>query len=417
MPTATGGYLYQPLPFSPDEALPVRSFLFRLYAHCFVDELMLIYAFYAVMFVDRGMSPMQISILLAAWCAITIVLEIPSGVLADRHSRKGLMVIGSGFRALGYLCWLFFPGFWGFLAGFILWGIEGALGSGAFEAFLYDELKHLGREAEYALVQGRCRSIGQLGIVASAAIASWAVSFGYDVLIWSSSIAALVAGALLLSLPSAAPVAPIGSSGYGAYMTTLRAGIGEVVLRPYVRRLVLFATMAMALAGTLDEYWSIFLDEMGMEPWVLGLFLSVLCSVQALASWTAHRFVDVSDSTIYGGCLLGGLCLTISAWWAHAAGIFLLLIFVFILQVIDIVYDARLQAAIPSAHRATASSVKSFGFEVGGILLTMVMGLVVTGRTYQLGFETFGVLTTLLGIIYLTMGQQTARTPVGDAPR
>ena len=37
----------------------MNSFLFRLYSHCFVDELMLIYPFYAVMFVDHGLSPME----------------------------------------------------------------------------------------------------------------------------------------------------------------------------------------------------------------------------------------------------------------------------------------------------------------------------------------------------------------------
>ena len=47
----------------------MKSFLTRLYAHCFFDELMLIYPFYAVMFVDHGLTPRQIATLLAVWCA------------------------------------------------------------------------------------------------------------------------------------------------------------------------------------------------------------------------------------------------------------------------------------------------------------------------------------------------------------
>ena len=180
----------------------MRSFLIRLYCHCFVDELMLIYPFCALMFVDHGLSPMEIATLLAVWCATTIVLEVPSGALADRHSRKAIMVFGAVLRAGGYTCWALFPEFWGFLAGFVLWGIEGALGSGAFEALVYDELKRFGRPREYARVMGRCRGLGQAGIVVSAGAASWVVSSGYEVLIAASVAAAVAAGGLLLSLPT-----------------------------------------------------------------------------------------------------------------------------------------------------------------------------------------------------------------------
>jgi len=124
------------------------------------------------MFVDHGLSPIEIATLISAWCATTIILEVPSGVLADRHSRKAIMVFGAVLRAGGYTCWALFPEFWGFLVGFVLWGIEGALGSGAFEALVYDELKRFGRQDEYARVMGRCRGLGQAGIVVSAAAAS-----------------------------------------------------------------------------------------------------------------------------------------------------------------------------------------------------------------------------------------------------
>ena len=378
----------------------MRSFLIRLYGHCFVDELMLIYPFYAVMFVDYGLSPMEISTLLAAWCATTLVLEVPSGVLADRHSRKAIMVFGAVVRAAGYTCWALFPGFWGFLAGFVLWGTEGALGSGAFEALVYDELKRFGRQDDYARVQGRCRGLGQVGIVISAVIASWAVSCGYEVLIGASVVAAIAAGGLLLSLPPA-PRAATRAPGRAANVAPLRAGVGEVVLRPYVRHLVLFASLALALGGTLDEYWPIFATEAGLPRYTPGLLLAVLCGTQALASFVAHRFVDWPSRAIFVAFTGCGSGLFVAAWAMQPAAVVLVVSFVFVLQAIDVVYDARLQAAIPSEYRATASSVKSFTSEVGGIPVVMAMGLAVTGRSYQVGFEAFGAAIALVGVAYL----------------
>ncbi|HJP32429.1 MAG: MFS transporter [Candidatus Latescibacteria bacterium] len=393
----------------------MNSFLFRLYSHCFVDELMLIYPFYAVMFVDHGLSPMELATLLAVWCATTIVLEVPSGVLADRHSRKAIMVFGAVLRACGYTCWALFPSFWGFLVGFVLWGIEGALGSGAFEALVYDELKRFGRQDDYARVQGRCRGLGQAGIVAASLAASWVVSSGYEILIAASAAAALAAGGLLLSLPTAPPVAPTGATGWAAYAVTLRAGVGEVVLRPYVRHLVLFATVALSLGGTLEEYWPILAVEIGLPEYAPGVLLAVLCGTQALASFMAHRFVDLSSRTVFSVFAACGAGLFVAAWSMHPAAILLVVLFVFVFQAIDIVYDARLQAVIPSEHRATASSVKGFASEVAGIPVVMAMGIAVTDRSYRLGFEAFGVAIVLVGVCYLLRAGRLPRPADADS--
>jgi MFS family permease len=393
----------------------VTTFLIRLYGHCFVDELMLIYPFYAVMFVDDGLTPLQVSTLFAAWSATTLLLEVPSGVLADRHSRKTIMVAGAVLRATGYGCWALFPGFWGFLVGFVLWGIEGALGSGAFEALVYDELKHFGRESEYARILGRCRSLGLIGVVVSGLIASIAVSAGYVVLIAASSTAALVAGVLLMSLPTAAPVATVGGGGFRAYVDTLQRGVGSVVLRRAVCHIVVFAALARALGGTLEEYWPIFISEMGMAPFALGLFMSLMCGVQAFASFVAHRFVDLPSRPIFAVFALSGLLLSAAAWSMHIAAIGLILLFVFVFQAVDIIYDARLQSAIASDHRATASSVKSLFSEVGGIILVMSMGAIVTNGSYQIGFLWFGAAIGVIGLVFLLAGSPRLDVDAGGA--
>ena len=93
------------------------------------------------MFAEFSMQPWQIASLLIVWSATAFTLEVPSGVLADKYSRRNILFIGQCIRSLGYLCWLFLPNYIGFLIGFILWGIESALSSGTFQSLLYDELK------------------------------------------------------------------------------------------------------------------------------------------------------------------------------------------------------------------------------------------------------------------------------------
>ncbi|MBD03081.1 MAG: hypothetical protein CME24_01905 [Gemmatimonadetes bacterium] len=181
-----------------------------------------------------------------------------------------------------------------------------------------------------------------------------------------------------------------------------------------MRHLVLFAALVFALGGTLEEYWPIFISSMGVAPYSLGLFLSLTCGVQALASFFAHRFVDMPSRILFSALAVSGVGLFIAARSMHVAGVLLILFFVFVFQVIDIIYDARLQAAIPSDHRATVSSVKSFVAETGGDVVVLAMGLIVTGSLYSTGFWGFGVAVAGVGLVYLLVS---ARLPLAENHR
>src|SRR3712207_4273351 len=114
-----------------------------------------IYPLYALLFVDSGLSDLQISVLFALWSAVGILTEVPSGALADRFSRRSCLVAGDLLKAAGFAAWVLLPGFTGFAAGFVLWGIGASLASGAQEALLYDGLVAAGAREHYAAVSGR----------------------------------------------------------------------------------------------------------------------------------------------------------------------------------------------------------------------------------------------------------------------
>ena len=80
----------------------MRGFLVRLYAFTALQESMVIYPFYAVMFVDHGLTAPEISVLFAAWAGIVLLLEVPSGVLADRLSRRMILCAAQWIRAAGH---------------------------------------------------------------------------------------------------------------------------------------------------------------------------------------------------------------------------------------------------------------------------------------------------------------------------
>jgi MFS family permease len=135
------------------------------------------------------------------------VLQVPSGVIADRWSRRQILAWAQLARGVGFVVWLIYPHFWGFFVGLQLWGIKSAFTSGTYEALLYDELKARGLAPDYTRIFGRTRAVQSGGVLLAALGAAVVVRFGYAATLIASVVSVTLAFATALSLPAAPPAA------------------------------------------------------------------------------------------------------------------------------------------------------------------------------------------------------------------
>lgn len=380
----------------------MNKLLVKLYAYKFFEDFVLIYPLYAVMFTDYGMEPWEVGTLLTTWSVTAFLLEVPSGVWADKYSRKHLLFLGQVIRAAGYLCWALFPSFWGFLIGFMAWGVESATSSGTFQALVYDELKLVGKEAEFTKVIGRCRSISFIAVLIASVLASPAIALGYTTIIVWSSLAVLAAGMIILSLPRARQAE---STRETEYWSIFRTGIRELQDKPGLVHFLIFLALATALPGALDEFWTIFADQSGLPKYGLGLFLATLSGAEAVGSFLAHRFEHFSNRSFYLTFTINGLILGLAAWWFQVPALLLLVVFSFSFTLMQVIFEGRLQHTIESNSRATIASVSGFITEIGALAVFFSFGWAAQLAGYRMGFLIFAGVIALVGLIYWIWGK------------
>src|SRR5690606_27021077 len=96
----------------------------RMFVLAFMSEFIVIYPFYVIMFGERGdVSAAGIGLLLAIWMIVSVLAEVPTGVIADKFSKKWSLVLGHALQFLTFAAWLAAPNFIGYLVGFIIWGV------------------------------------------------------------------------------------------------------------------------------------------------------------------------------------------------------------------------------------------------------------------------------------------------------
>ena len=114
--------------------------LFRVFFNC-----RFYYPIYLVMFLDFGLTISEFATLNLIWAIAIILLEVPSGALADHIGRKRLVIL-SAILMIGEISILIFTPvgspivFWMFVINRILSGAAEAAASGADEALAYDSI-------------------------------------------------------------------------------------------------------------------------------------------------------------------------------------------------------------------------------------------------------------------------------------
>jgi MFS family permease len=114
------------------------------------------YPVYALLFLQHGLSWEDFGILNGIWAITIILLEVPSGALADTLGRKKLMVLAAICMVIEMLALLFAPMngseyvFFLFALNRIISGLAEAAASGADEALAYDSLKEAGMEKDWS---------------------------------------------------------------------------------------------------------------------------------------------------------------------------------------------------------------------------------------------------------------------------
>lgn len=144
--------------------------LFRFCLYGFLKNQRYFEPFLVVVFLDRGLSFTAIGSLVAAQQLVVNLLEIPSGVLADRWGRRRALLLAFGLYLGGLLLWGLSAGLLATGAAALLFAAGDAFRSGAHKALIFAWLRQNGRESERTRVYGLTRSWSKIGSAVSIAI-------------------------------------------------------------------------------------------------------------------------------------------------------------------------------------------------------------------------------------------------------
>ncbi len=126
-------------------------------------------AVFVFVFLARGLSMAEILLLQTIFTAAAFALEVPTGAWADRLGRRRSMRLGSLLMAVASVGYFLAPGFITLALCEISFAAGLTLTSGADSAYLYDQLKSVGRTSEYPRREAAANAAKYVGLGVAAA--------------------------------------------------------------------------------------------------------------------------------------------------------------------------------------------------------------------------------------------------------
>ena len=108
---------------------------------------------------ERGLTLGQVLLFQAVLSVVAVVSQVPTGILADRYGRRPTMLAASALWIVAFPMLGLSEEIPALLAALALFGVGEALMTGADDAFLFDALRALGRESEFAHRVGRLHAV------------------------------------------------------------------------------------------------------------------------------------------------------------------------------------------------------------------------------------------------------------------
>ncbi len=156
---------------STGTAAQIKRRLFPLQVAVMLQGFLLWVPIEKLFMTEIGFTPVTVGVMAAAYAAVVPLVEFPSGILADRWSRRGVMIIGALSLAISSLVGGLSDNVITYIVAAMILGIYFAMNSGTVDAVVYDTLlEETGTNDGYERQIGRVRLLESGSFVVSAVI-------------------------------------------------------------------------------------------------------------------------------------------------------------------------------------------------------------------------------------------------------
>lgn len=348
----------------------------------------------AIQLVSVGeVTVQELAIIAIVTSIIQVILQLPTGYIADKWGNKLAIVLGCAISATSPLFYIFMPNFIGGMLAAVLFFGGYAFQSGAIEAFMHDTLEALGKENEYSKVMGRAQSYGLIGnvVLISLIPATYAINNNLPFAIGFVSLLIM----LWLAISFTYPKHESEVKGKNPF-----AAVRNIVTAQNIA-LFIFAGFMAGVANRGGEYRELLFKDIGIAVAIFGFLLALGSIVGAVMGRYIHVLDKLKPMTFYlFDLLFMSFCIAlIGITKSPVLAVIGFTLFAGYTRVRLIIFQAKLLHDIRHTYKATLISALNLFTIIGEVGAITILSKTIGFKGYTTGYLLFGVSVLGIGLL------------------
>lgn len=357
------------------------------------DALIPAYTIERLFWESRTITIQEVVYLEILYAVLVVMLEVPTGVLADRFEHRRLLQIGTALEWGSFVVLLVSFSFGGFALAIALSGIGAAFRSGAENALLYETLEQDGKAGTFERTIGRLNVIGIVAAVLAAISGSLlATRFPFELNYVLSIVSLFIATACSFGLVEPRRVVS------DERLTWADIAAGFRFIRQHRQLFIVTSLFVVTISAFnfIDEFWQLYARDVALPIYWFGMMSTILLLIQIpgqlvapvlLRFATAERWLRWIGWGIGVGFVVLGL-------YPGPIGLVIMVGMACLIGIVEPLYLGALHHRVPSTIRATTESSVSMLLH-GGIILFGLVFAVGAGVTLFAAFLFIGITVCL----------------------
>jgi MFS family permease len=303
-----------------------------------------------------GFDAASVGVMAAAYAAVVPLLEVPSGILADRWSRSWILILGCVALMISSLIGGLSHNVITYVIAAMVLGIYFAFSSGTVDSIVYDTvLEETGSNELYEMWIGRIRAMESAGFVLSSVAGGVLAQYTSTRFTYYATIP-LVGLAIIAFLRFQEP-----RLHQAAERVSLRSHVAltfrtMITSRAVVRVLLLVATVGL-LAQAVFEFGPLWLVALAAPAVLYGPYWALLVSTLGVGGLLASK-LHVERRLMLAVLIILSLATALLLTWTRSLTVLVIaqVVLALVLAIVGIHASRLLHDAVPSSIRAGVSS-------------------------------------------------------------
>ncbi|GGL18557.1 hypothetical protein Sme01_72760 [Sphaerisporangium melleum] len=343
---------------------------------------------------SRGLDLAQVGVVTAIFSAVVVLLELPTGGLADVVGRRVVLAASALFSVLALSLMAVAHSFWAFVVVAVLKGVARALVSGPAQAWYVDAVHAAeGPEADLKPGLGKGEGMASASLCAGTLVGGFlplVVPGGLAVsMIAAAGAAAVLFVVVLFAMPEPPRPRPSAGTVLRGVPEAIGSGLRLAVAYAGLRRLLFMAFVLGIGLNAIEMLTPGRLAALSGAPESGGFVYAVVAAAgygaSGLGAWLAPQAARLLRGPVAAavvGTVAGAAAfafLAVSVAFSGVAGIVAAgaayVVMFATVTVAEIVRAEMLHQRVSSARRATMMSVDSLQLQLGGMAGSLALGL------------------------------------------